>query len=537
MAEDNSNNNNNSGDAGKPGSGPLGSGVSASTGATLGAQMPSSNSPTIAGGSGGTASSAAKTSGTIGASPSTGTTGASAPLGSIGGSLAGASKNLGSGSGANASSSAGGAGSSSPLGGSPSPLSSGSGGGDGFSGSGGGDAGSSDSSVADLSKTAPIVGTQPTKTIAVVAGFFLLLVILVLNLTSGGDEEQASGSNQGKSVEVVTEPPKLPQPPIAARTPPPQPAPPAYRAGANNAAGQNNAGANDGAIRTVVNKAPDDELQRARLRSDIMLVNRSGFLGGNAANRNTGVGGTADGLAYAQDPNYQFAKNVLSTSSAPKAEAELLSASAISINQGKIINAVLETALNTALPGTLRAIVSRDVYAEAGRKVLIPKGSRIIGTYNTSIRRGQNRVYIIWQRIIMPNGTDIMVNSAAVDQLGRSGVEGEVDGKYWEIFSSAALTTLVTFSIGYAADKILDEPTGVTTSFSSGLTQTSGESPGKIAAVRAVANVGEVLGAISNDFLDLRPEITIHQGERINIFVNRDLEFPHFKEQGVMFVK
>ena len=113
---------------------------------------------------------------------------------------------------------------------------------------------------------------------------------------------------------------------------------------------------------------------------------------------------------------------------------------------------MLETAINTDLPGTLRAIVSRDVFAESGKEVMIPKGSRIIGTYNTGISRGQRRVMIVWTRLIRPDGLDIEIGSPGVDSLGRAGVEGDVDNKYAEIFSAAILTSVVTIGAATAAE-------------------------------------------------------------------------------------
>ncbi len=195
----------------------------------------------------------------------------------------------------------------------------------------------------------------------------------------------------------------------------------------------------------------------------------------------------------------------------------------MTIAQGKIIHAVLETAINTDLPGTLRAIVSRDTYAETGREVMIPKGSRLIGTYSTGVLRGQKRVMVVWTRLIRPDGLDIDIGSPGTDALGRGGVPGLVDNKYAEIFSAAILTSVIAIGIAAGTDAIIDNPSTTTTG---GGSSTTTGSAGATAASGAVATLGSVSEDVVNTMLDLRPTITVDQGTLVNVFVNKDLTFP-----------
>ncbi len=224
------------------------------------------------------------------------------------------------------------------------------------------------------------------------------------------------------------------------------------------------------------------------------------------------------------DPNQAFTNNVLKATVAEKATATRLSNLSMTIAQGKIVNAVLETAINTDLPGILRAIISRDVYAEAGRTVMIPKGSRLIGTYNTSVARGQRRVMIIWTRVIRPDGMDIMIGSPAVDALGRAGIRGNVDNKYAELFSTAILTSIITIGVAAAAESVTDD--GTTTNNTDGSSSQSGGA-GLAAGTEAVRNIGDISKTVVRGVIDQRPTITVDQGARINIFVNKDLTFPN----------
>ncbi|MGL9681496.1 MAG: TrbI/VirB10 family protein [Wolbachia sp.] len=118
------------------------------------------------------------------------------------------------------------------------------------------------------------------------------------------------------------------------------------------------------------------------------------------------------------------------------------------ITQGKIIDAVLETAISSDPQGTLRAVVSNNVYAETGDTVLIPRGSRLIGGYSFDSNVARAKININWNRIILPHGIDIAISSPGIDELGRTGVAGIVDNKIASTLFSSIL--LAGVSIGSA---------------------------------------------------------------------------------------
>ena len=270
-----------------------------------------------------------------------------------------------------------------------------------------------------------------------------------------------------------------------------------------------------------------DKETEKRLRANMLVLD-----GSTSKGKSTDVKAAADTALANSDPNRAFSEAILKSTGAEQATATRLSNLNMTIAQGKIVDAVLETAINTDLPGTLRAIISRDVYAEAGRAVMVPKGSRLIGTYNTGILRGQRRVLVVWTRIIRPDGVDIAIGSPGVDMLGRAGMQGEVDNKYFETFSTAILTSILSIGAAVGADALVDDP-GVTTQRTDGSTTTSG-SAGSAAASTAVAQFGNIGRDVVNNLLDLRPTITIDQGSRINVFVNRDLIFPSETRKGAV---
>jgi type IV secretion system protein VirB10 len=260
----------------------------------------------------------------------------------------------------------------------------------------------------------------------------------------------------------------------------------------------------------------NDQNMQARLRSNMLVLNAAPPPADAQAQ-------AADNALSQNDPNSSFARNAVRASAADKATATKLTRLSSTIAQGKIIDAVMETAINTDLPGPLRAIVSRDIYAESGRDIMIPKGSRLIGTYNSSVTRGQVRVLVIWTRLIRPDGLDIAIGSPGIDALGRAGVEGIADNKFTEIFTGAFLTSVVSIGVGLAADAV-DDTQSTTTTGSNGTTSTS--TAGNDAVRGGVATMGAASQRIVDSLINTKPTITVDQGTRVNVFVNRDLEFP-----------
>lgn len=234
------------------------------------------------------------------------------------------------------------------------------------------------------------------------------------------------------------------------------------------------------------------------------------------------------------DPNRAFYDQAIGASVAEKAKATRVSNLGMSILQGKVIYAVLETAIDTTLPGTIRAIVSRDTYAETGRNVIIPKGSRLIGTYNTGVLHGQARVMIVWTRLIRPDGIDIQIGSPAVDGLGRAGVIGFANERYMEIFSAAILTTALTLGAATATEAVI--PGSGTTTTSAGGDTTTTTTPAQQAAADGVSNLSDISEKVIDRIVDIRPQITIDQGTRINVFVNKDLTLPNDSDSS-MFIR
>lgn len=357
-----------------------------------------------------------------------------------------------------------------------------------------------------LDQGRPNVASNPGRALLVLGVIGAILAFLLYSIFSGGDEEKEKKPRAATIVPATTAPPPLPPVLQEPTAPPPAFIPPTIPAPA----------------KIDMLEPKDDGAEKARLlarmRSNMMLANGGGSLGNLLGNDKT------EELA-SDNPNDVFAKNVYrANTKAPRVLATRIGNLNNTIAQGRIIQATLESVINTELPGQIRAIVSRDTYGEAGRVPLIPKGSRLIGTYSSSLAGGQTRAYVVWTRIIRPDGVDIMVNSPLTDRIGQAGIGGQVDTKFQQIFSRALMSSVVAIAIAIGSEEISPGDSSTTNSAFGGTTQ-SGEG-----ATGATANALNRLGSTTDSFLqrylNLSPSILVDQGTPVNVFVSRDLVFP-----------
>ena len=167
---------------------------------------------------------------------------------------------------------------------------------------------------------------------------------------------------------------------------------------------------------------------------------------------------------------------------------------------------MLETALNSDLPGYTRAVVSRDVRGFDGSEVLVPRGSRVIGEYKSAVAQGQTRAFVIWTRIIRPDGASIQIASSGTDPLGRAGLAGKVNTHFFERFSGAILLSVIDAGVENLANR--NNNTSI-------VIGSSGSGVGDAATASLSALVPAVIP----------PTIKVAQGAPIRIFVARDLDF------------
>lgn len=173
------------------------------------------------------------------------------------------------------------------------------------------------------------------------------------------------------------------------------------------------------------------------------------------------------------------------------------------VAQGTLIPAVLETAIDTDVPGYVRAVVSADVRSFDGTRVLVPRSSRLIGQYKSGLQAGQKRAYVIWTRLILPDGVSVNIASPAIGFGGETGIAGKVDTHFFERFGSALLLSVVGGLSALGGN--------------SGVIVAGG---GQSAAAAAVGQSGSI-----------GPTVRVRQGEPIRVFTARDLDFSRVSGQ------
>jgi type IV secretion system protein VirB10 len=231
----------------------------------------------------------------------------------------------------------------------------------------------------------------------------------------------------------------------------------------------------------------------------------SGTAGGasaasGAGSTKTASAGGGGGEAAGLNADEKFAERV-TTAEPERSRATVIRNTRETIPQGVLIPGVMETALNSDLPGFARAVISRDVRGFDGSTVLIPRGSRVIGQYKSAAAQGQSRAFVIWTRIIRPDGASIQIASSGTDSLGRAGLDGKVDRHFFEQFSGAILLT------------VLD----------AGVTSLAGQPSTQVVIGSSTGSAG--LGAAAITPTPISPTIKVPQGSPIRIFVARDLDF------------
>ncbi|MDX8449603.1 TrbI/VirB10 family protein [Mesorhizobium captivum] len=181
-------------------------------------------------------------------------------------------------------------------------------------------------------------------------------------------------------------------------------------------------------------------------------------------------------------------------------------ASPYQLMAGSVIAASLITGINSDLPGLVVAQITENVHdTVTGSTLLIPQGSRLIGTYDSVVAFGQKRALLVWQRILLPDGSSVEIdNLPATDTAGYAGLEDKVDFHTWQLIKGVALATLL----------------GVGTELSFGENESD-----LVKAIRQSTqqNISQAGQRITEENLNIQPTITVRPGWPLRVIVHRDL--------------
>jgi type IV secretion system protein VirB10 len=187
-------------------------------------------------------------------------------------------------------------------------------------------------------------------------------------------------------------------------------------------------------------------------------------------------------------------------------------ASPFQLIAGTIISAAMVTGLNSDLPGQAIATVTEPVYdTVTGKSLLIPQGSRLLGTYDAQVSYGQSRVLLVWTRLIRPDGSSIVLDRLpGADTKGFAGLEDETDNHWGKLLAGAALSTL----LGVGAEL---------GSQNSGLGGTGQQTVVVATSRSAEESVNEVGQQVTRRNLNVQPTLTVRPGFPVRVLVNKDL--------------
>lgn len=262
--------------------------------------------------------------------------------------------------------------------------------------------------------------------------------------------------------------------------------------------------------------------ERERRRSELKAARESGVLvQGRSATAPVAVAETAatptpakpdasgPALDPERDPNAQGRKaqfvGALDRSGDVNPHTLAAAPSPYLLSAGSVISASLITGLRSDLPGLVTAQVTSKVFdSPTGRILLIPQGSRLIGSYDSVVAFGQKRALIVWQRIMLPDGSSLRIdNVPATDASGYAGLQDKVDFHTWALLKGVALSTL----LGVGSQ--------MTVTGESDLVQAIRESTQQ--------NVSRAGDQLTSRNLNIQPTITIRPGATVRLVVHKDL--------------
>ncbi|WP_022669444.1 TrbI/VirB10 family protein [Desulfospira joergensenii] len=199
----------------------------------------------------------------------------------------------------------------------------------------------------------------------------------------------------------------------------------------------------------------------------------------------------------------------------PKTDASLPIDMSRVLTADRFISAIIVPEINSELAGKVVAQIEQHVYSAHGRNILIPAGTKAIGRYKPLKKVGDERLSIIWSRMITPSGINIHVGDAEMaDSMGRAGITGEVDRRYLERYGMSLLVSLFTAATTYSMPVKNENQQIVIESF--GKEQSS------------------LAKTILEEHIEIKPKVTIPVGSRILISPSKDIWFKQLKPNEVI---
>jgi type IV secretion system protein VirB10 len=171
--------------------------------------------------------------------------------------------------------------------------------------------------------------------------------------------------------------------------------------------------------------------------------------------------------------------------------------------KGAFIDCTLETAIDSTLPGMTTCITATDTFSADGDVVLLERGTKLVGETRGQVAQGTSRIFVLWTEARTPTGVVVPLSSPGTDELGRSGLPGEVNRHFWDRFGAAILLTVINGVVQGAVN--------------------SQNSSGSVVVSPSTST--DVMTEVLRGTVNIPPTVTKAQGDRIQVFVARDVDF------------
>jgi type IV secretion system protein VirB10 len=195
-------------------------------------------------------------------------------------------------------------------------------------------------------------------------------------------------------------------------------------------------------------------------------------------------------------------QSLLRPTSTPAVRARVLPTQRFLLAKGAFIDCTLETAVSSGLPGMTTCVTATDTFSADGTVVLLERGSKLVGETRGQVQQGKPRLFVLWTEARTPHGVVVPLASPGTDELGRSGLSGDIDYHWWKRFGTALLITVVDATVQGLTEKTAGSTVIINPSTSS-----------------------QVATEVLRDTVHIPPTIEKAQGDRIQILVARDVDF------------
>jgi type IV secretion system protein VirB10 len=219
----------------------------------------------------------------------------------------------------------------------------------------------------------------------------------------------------------------------------------------------------------------------------------AGFAGGD------GVSGGGSGV-----PSSGELAALLRPSVTTAVRAQVLPGQRLLLPKGAFIDCTLETAIDSTLPGMTTCVMATDTFGVDGKVVLLERGTKLIGETRGQVQQGAARIFVLWTEARTPTGVVVPLDSPGADELGRSGLPGEVNRHFWQRFGAAMLVSVIDGAVQAAAQSSRN---------------------GGSAVVVNPSSSQDVLTEILKNTINIPPTVVKRNGDRIQVLVARDLDF------------